>query len=79
MLLLGGAIRPHADTGYRGLRSYAIPATADSSTALAVVHDYRLVMAELLERHLGLARSAVLDLFQPAGVIDPADYLNVLR
>ena len=79
MLLLGGAIRPHSDTGYRGLRSYTIPASADSSTALAVVHDYRLVMAELLERHLGLARSAVLDLFRPANVINPADYLNVLR
>lgn len=43
------------------------------------MHDYRLVTAELLERHLGLARSAVLDLFRPANVINPADYLNVLR
>jgi uncharacterized protein (DUF1501 family) len=79
MMLLGGRIRAHADTAYRGLRSYIIPATADSSTALDVVHDYRVVMAELLENHLGLARSTVLGLFRPAGAVDAADYLSVLR
>lgn len=79
MMLLGGPIRPHADTGYRGLRSYQIPQTVDSSTALPLVHDYRVVMAELLEAHLGIARSTVLAMFNPAGSVNPAAYLNVLR
>ena len=79
MLLLGGAIRRHSDAAYLGLRALTIPASADSSTALAVTHDYRVVMAELLERHLGLTRSSALALFRPEGTVSAANYLNVLR
>jgi uncharacterized protein (DUF1501 family) len=79
MLLLGGAMRAHSDTAYRGLRSLALPTTFDGSTALDVVHDYRVVMAEILERHLGLGQAAALALFQPAASVRASDYLNVVR
>jgi uncharacterized protein (DUF1501 family) len=79
MLLLGGAIRRHSDSSYLGLRSFTIPASADSSTALAVTHDYRVVMAEIIEKHLGLTRSSALALFRPEGTVSAANYLNVLR
>jgi uncharacterized protein (DUF1501 family) len=79
MLLLGGAIRGHSDPAYRGLRSISLPAAFDGSTALDVVHDYRVVMAELLERHLGLAQATVLGLFRPAASVRASDYLNVVR
>jgi uncharacterized protein (DUF1501 family) len=79
MLLLGGAVRGHSDPAYRGLRSISLPASFDASTALDVVHDYRVVMAEILERHLGLAQATALALFRPAASVRASDYLNVVR
>ena len=79
MLLLGGAMRGHTDPAYRGLRSISLPATVDGSTALDVVHDYRLVMAEILERHLGLPQATVIGLFRPAASVRAVEYLNVVR
>jgi uncharacterized protein (DUF1501 family) len=79
MVLLGGPMRGHSDPLYRGLRSISLPTAVDGSTALDVVHDYRVVMAELLERHLGLAQATVLGLFRPAASVRASDYLNVLR
>jgi len=79
MLLLGGALRAHADPAYLGLRSLSLPATFDASSALDVVHDYRVVMAEILERHLGLPQTTALGLFQPAASVRASDYLNVVR
>jgi uncharacterized protein (DUF1501 family) len=79
MLLLGGAMRSHSDLAYRGLRSISLPAAFDGSTALDVVHDYRVVMAEILERHLGLAQATVVGLFRPAASVRASDYLNVVR
>lgn len=79
MLLLGGAMRPHADVGYRGLRSISLPTSFDESTALDVVHDYRSVMAEIFERHLGLSQSTALTLFRPEASVQARDYLNVVR
>ncbi len=79
MFLMGGTIRPHADSAYLGLRSYSIPTAPTASTALDVVHDYRVVMAELIERHLGVARGTTLGLFKPTGTVSAADYLNVVK
>ncbi|HEX6240688.1 MAG TPA: DUF1501 domain-containing protein [Polyangiales bacterium] len=79
MLLLGGALRAHSDAAYRGLRSLSLPTTFDESTALDVVHDYRVVMAEILERHLGMTQTAALSLFRPAASVRASDYLNVVR
>ena len=79
MLLLGGAMRAHADTAYRGLRSFSLPTSFDESTPLDVVHDYRVVMAEILERHLGLPQATALGLFRPAASVRASDYLNVVR
>ncbi len=77
MMLFGGAVRGHSDAAYVGPRSFTIPTTADSSTALSVVHDYRTVVAEVLERHMGMARATVLGLFPQT--ISAANYLNVIR
>ncbi|MBL8954111.1 MAG: DUF1501 domain-containing protein [Myxococcaceae bacterium] len=64
MMLLGGPVRPFTDAGYLGARTWSLPASPTASSALSVVHDYRLVLAELLERHLGLPRAAVSSVFQ---------------
>lgn len=64
MMLLGGPVRPFTDAGYLGARTWNLPAAPSASEAVTVVHDYRLVLAELLERHLGLSRTAVSSVFQ---------------
>lgn len=79
MLLLGGALRSHADAAYVGPRAYTLPDSVDESTALDVLVDHRLVLAELLQRHLGLPQAAALDLFRPASSVQASDYLNVVR
>ncbi len=79
MLLMGGPVRAHADTAYLGRRTLSIPEAPTASTALEVVHDYRLVMAEILERHMGLPQATVLSLFKPVDSVSPESYLNVLR
>lgn len=70
VLALGGRVRPFADTAYLGTRSWTLPATATSSTALTVQHDSRLVLCEVLERHMGMTSSAARAVFRnqlPAG------------
>lgn len=78
MLLRGGAVRSHVDAGYVGPRSYALPSAVDESAALDVKVDYRAVMAELLQRHLGVPQASVLGLFRGAAP-SVSDYLNVVR
>jgi uncharacterized protein (DUF1501 family) len=78
MILMGGSVRPHSDPAYLGARAYSLPTTADSSTALTVLHDYRVVMAEIIHRHLGVGQTQACSLFNPAGSVQPNQFLNVL-
>lgn len=79
MLLLGGAVRCHADAAYSGPRAYTLPQSVDESSALDVRCDYRVVMAELLQRHLGLSQATSLGLFRPVSSVSANGYLNVVR
>ena len=79
MFLMGGPVRAHADPAYLGRRSLMIPEAPGASTPLEVVHDYRLVMGEVLERHMAMPRATVLSLFRPEGSVSPESYLNVIR
>ncbi len=81
VLMMGGNIRPHSDPLYRGPRTLTLPTgTVDSSTALPVLYDHRLVLAEVLEKHMAIPRANVVGasgLFY--GQVAPANYLNVLK
>jgi uncharacterized protein (DUF1501 family) len=78
MILMGGRVRPHSDAAYKGARAWTLPASPDGSTPLAVQHDYRLVLAEILESHLGMSRAAVASLFLDQVSLGAATYLDVL-
>lgn len=77
MLVMGGKVRSFADTAYLGPRRWTLPSTIEGSTPLAVTHDYRVVLTEILQRHLGQTRAAADAVFlnQAAG----SAYLNVIR
>lgn len=77
MLVMGGAVRPFGDTAYRGQTSWQLPTSVDSSTPLSLVHDYRLVLAEILERHLAVPAATVRTAFANQLGVSPS-YLNVL-
>lgn len=77
MLVLGGPVRPFGDPAYLGRMSWQLPASVDDSTPLALVHDYRLVLAEVLERHLAVPAATVRTAFSNQLGASPA-YLNVL-
>jgi uncharacterized protein (DUF1501 family) len=76
MLLLGGRARPITDSLYAGAKSWTLPGTVDDSTPLGLAVDYRTVLTEILERHLGMTRTAAQAVF---GGEATASYLNVLR
>ena len=63
ILLMGGRIRPFTNTAYTGLRNWTIPTTADASTALDVVHDYRIVLSEILQKNCGLTAAQATSIF----------------
>lgn len=77
MLVMGGRVRPFGAAAYRGLTRWQLPASVDSSTPLALVHDYRLVVAEVLERHLAVPTATVRAAFANQLAATPA-YLDVL-
>lgn len=77
MMVLGGPVRAFGSPEYRGLTRWQLPSVVDGSTALALLHDYRLVMAEIFERHLLLPAATVKAAF--LGQLGTAPlYLNVL-
>ena len=78
MLLMGGRVRPFSDASYKGPRAWTLPSNPDGSTPLAVQYDYRTVLAEILQRHLGVAQSAVAQLFMNQVSVGTASYLDVL-
>jgi uncharacterized protein (DUF1501 family) len=77
MIVMGGRVRAFGSPGYLGVPQWQLPSTVDSSTALALLHDYRVVMAELLERHLLLPAATVQAAFWGQLGANPS-YLNVL-
>lgn len=77
MMVMGGPVRAFGSAGYRGLTQWQLPSSVDSSTALPLVHDYRLVMAEVLEQHLLLPAATVQAAFSGQLGASPA-YLDVL-
>jgi uncharacterized protein (DUF1501 family) len=77
MIVMGGPVRAFGDAGYRGLARWQLPSDVDGSTPLALVHDYRVVMAEILERHLLLPAATVQAAFL-AQLGPTSSYLNVL-
>lgn len=76
MMLMGGRVRPHADPAYVGTRQWSLPIAPDATSALAVTHDYRIVLAEIMERHLGMPRAQVASIF--LNQVTLGSYLNVL-
>lgn len=77
MMLMGGPVRAFGSAGYLGRPRWSLPSPIDGSTALELVHDYRVVMAEILEHHLLLPAATVNAAFwgQLGG---SGSYLNVL-
>ena len=63
ILLMGGRIRPFTNAAYTGLRNWTIPTTADASSALDVVHDYRIVLSEILQKNCGLTAAQATSIF----------------
>lgn len=77
MILMGAGVKNYNDTTYKGVREWTLPSgTLDSSSALDVKHDYRLVLAEILEKRCLIPRATVLSLF--LNQIDAANYLSVV-
>jgi uncharacterized protein (DUF1501 family) len=76
MLVMGGKIRGFADAGYLGRRAWTLPSTIDVSTPLPVVHDYRTVLAEILERQFAMTTAAARAVFLNQAT---APYLGVVR
>lgn len=77
MMVMGGPVRAFGSAGYLGRSQWQLPASVDASTPLDLVHDYRVVMAEILERHLMLPAATVQAAFW--GQLGPnSAYLNVL-
>ncbi len=77
MLLMGGPVRGFADPGYLGVRRWTLPASPDGSTALQVTHDYRVVLGEIFERHLGMPRATASSIFLGQAALSAP--LGVLR
>lgn len=63
MMLMGGRLKPFTDTSYAGSRNWTIPTTADVSTPLSIVHDYRIVLSEILQRNCGLTSAQATSIF----------------
>ena len=76
MLLMGNGVKPYTDTTYKSSRAWTLPTKVDSSTALAVKHDYRLVLAEILEKKCLIPQASVLNLF--INQISAANYLSLV-
>lgn len=76
MLVMGGKVRGFADANYLGRRAWTLPSTIDVSTPLAVVHDYRTVLAEILEKQFAMTPPAARGVFFNQAT---APYLGVLR
>ncbi len=76
MILMGGRIRPFSDPLYKGLRAWTIPATVDVSTALSVSHDYRFVLAEILEKNCGMTQTQLAGVF--LNQVSFTNYLGVV-
>jgi uncharacterized protein (DUF1501 family) len=76
MLVMGGKIRGFADPGYLGRRAWTLPSTIDVSTPLSVVHDYRTVLAEILEKQFAMTTVAARGVFLNQAT---ASYLGVVR
>lgn len=76
MILMGGRIRPFNDPVYTGTRTWTIPATADVSTALSVTHDYRLILAEIMQKNCGMTQAQLNSVF--LNQITLSSYLGVI-
>jgi uncharacterized protein (DUF1501 family) len=76
VLLLGGKVRPFADPAFLGRRAWTLPASPGPSSALAVHHDTRLVLCEVLERHMGMSSTAARQVFR--GQLGSTPYLGVV-
>ncbi len=76
MMLMGGRIRPFNDPKYLGRRSWGIPLSVDVSTALDVSHDYRLVLAEILQKNCGMSTAQLDSAFLKQ--ISASNYLGVI-
>jgi uncharacterized protein (DUF1501 family) len=78
MVVMGGTVRPFTDPGYTGTRAWTLPSNPDGSAALSVLHDYRIVLAEIMERHLGMTAQKVGQMFLSQLNVGTTRYLNVL-
>lgn len=76
LLTMGGKIRGFADAGYLGRRAWTLPGTIDISTPLSVVHDYRTVLTEILEKQFAMTQAAARGVFLGQAT---APYLGVVR
>jgi uncharacterized protein (DUF1501 family) len=75
-ILMGAGVKSFTDKSVNSVRAWSLPDKADSSTALDVKHDYRLILAEILQKRCGMSQSAVVDLF--LGKIKTGDFLNLV-
>jgi uncharacterized protein (DUF1501 family) len=75
-ILMGAGVKSFTDRTVTSVRSWSLPATADASTALDVKHDYRLILAEILQKRCGMSQTDVVDLF--LGKIKIGDFLSVV-
>jgi uncharacterized protein (DUF1501 family) len=76
MILMGGRIRPFSDPLYTGTRSWNVPTTVDASTALSVNHDYRTVLAEVLQKNCAMTQTQLANVF--LNQISFSNYLGVI-
>lgn len=76
MILMGGRIRPFSDTTYVGTRVWSIPTTVDVSTPLAITHDYRLILAEIMQKNCGMTQTQLNSVF--LNQINLSNYLGVI-
>lgn len=78
MMLMGGKIKPFASEPL-AKRSWTLPGSATSSTALDVRHDYRMVLAEVLSRHMLLTSTEIGRVFTGGQFQVAANYLGLFR
>ncbi len=76
MILMGGRIRPYSDPMYTGTRAWTIPTTVDVSTPLSVTHDYRLILAEIMQKNCGMTQAQLNSVF--LNQINFTNYLGVV-
>jgi hypothetical protein len=75
ILLMGGRIRSHADVNFKGLRSWQLPRHTNSSTAIDVKHDYRVILAEVLQKNCGFSQNKIASIF--LNQVSTKDYISV--